>query len=62
VCHSPLQVLSPSRKATAAAAPVLQRWPEEKLCLGSAGMNDCIPKQAVRVDSGKPVGASVLGE
>lgn len=62
MCHSPLQVVSSSRKATAAATPVLQRWPEEELCLDSAGMNYCIPKEAVRVNSGKPVDAFVLGE
>lgn len=62
MCHRPLQVVSPSRKATAAAAPVLQGWPEEELCLGSAGMNYCILKEAGSVNSGKPVGASVLGE
>lgn len=56
VCHSPLQVVSPRRKASAAAAPVLQRWPEEKLCLGSAGMNYCIPKEAVRVNKWKACG------
>lgn len=44
MCHGPLQLLSLSRKATAAAAPVLQRWPEEELSLGSAGMNACTPK------------------
>lgn len=54
VCHASLQVASPSRKATTAAAPVLQRRPEKELFLGSDGMN-CIPREEVRVNCGKSV-------
>lgn len=58
VCHASLQVASPSRKATTAAAPVLQRWPEEKLS-GLRRMN-CIPREEVRANCGKSVVVSIL--